>query len=162
MGKHHANRQQIDRMNAVRTDRVIAVQPEDERSISSELRRQRVWFTGVVVVSCVVLALVSADRVFAQSGTIAGDAPDAPPPLTAEDLARSINTDETRTVTSRRTTDGVVTEYRDGNRTYLIQVDPKTGLPYYAVDIDGDGTPETWRENAESDVTIGKWKVLGW
>lgn len=102
----------------------------------------------------------------AQNTTVT-DAPDAPPPLTAADLERSLNSDnpqQAASATNRapRTTDGVVTEYRDGNRTYLIQVNPQTGARYYVNDADGNGSPESYRDNAESDVNIGKWKITSW
>jgi len=109
-------------------------------------------------------ALILCASAFAQNTTLT-DAPDAPPPLTAKDLERAVNADAAQPQTTTRTrnaTDGVVTEYRDGNRTYLIQVNPKTGARYYMNDADGNGSPESYRDNAESDVNIGKWKITSW
>ena len=84
--------------------------------------------------------------------------------MTDEELAKAINEDTSAPANrpTRRVSEGVVTEYKDGSRTYLIQVDPNTGRPYYVVDIDGDGTPESYRENAEPDVNISKWKIINW
>lgn len=107
-------------------------------------------------------ASVFAPQVVAQVMAQALDQPDAPPPLTEADLARAINNDGPATARAPRATEGVVTEYRSRNRTYLIQVDPNTGSRYYVVDADGDGTPMEYRDNTESDPNISKWKIADW
>lgn len=125
---------------------------------SSNIDRTRLLATLTMLAA----ALMLCASAFAQNTTLS-DAPDAPPPLTAEDLQRAVNADAAQPATrTRTTTNGVVTEYRDGNRTYLIQVDPKTGARYYMNDADGNGSPESYRDNAESDVNIGKWKITSW
>ncbi len=95
-----------------------------------------------------------------------------PPPLTKEDLSRSINSptqsrpDEgdgsTGVDGSTAGTADVVTEYRIQQKLYLIEVKPKLGGNYYLQDSDGDGSLDEYRQNAERDANIGKWRLGSW
>jgi|GEM_PF-3197251 len=152
--------QSVKRNSAGRTRRQARVKAKAIDLRSGNLHRTRLLTTLTVLAA----ALMLCASAFAQNTTLT-DAPDAPPPLTAKDLERAVNADAAQPQSAARprtTTQGVVTEYRDGNRTYLIQVDPKTGARYYMNDADGNGSPESYRDNAESDINIGKWKITSW
>jgi len=102
----------------------------------------------------------------------AEDSLESPPPLTDEELSRSINTAPARsddsTATEQKSGDAspgaadVITEYRIQQKLYLIEVNPRLGGSYYMSDSDGDGSLEEYRQNTESDANIGKWRLGSW
>lgn len=97
---------------------------------------------------------------------------ETPPPLSTEELSRSINTpadSRSSDGEAARNSDGsspgtsdVVTEYRIQQKLYLIEVKPKFGGNYYMQDGDGDGSLDEYRQNAERDANIGKWRLGSW
>lgn len=60
-----------------------------------------------------------------------------------------------------RKKDTVIEEYRVNGRVRFIKITPRTGLPYYMVDTDGDGILET-RENDLDNPPINQWILLEW
>ena len=100
------------------------------------------------------------------------DALESPPPLSADDLSRRINDDsdqvepvvqpQTDQANADTSTDDVVTEYRVQERLYFIEVNPRLGGNYYLLDNDGDGSLDDYRQNAEADTNIGKWRIGSW
>ncbi|CAH1385640.1 DUF2782 domain-containing protein [Candidatus Nitrotoga sp. M5] len=60
------------------------------------------------------------------------------PKLPIDDRAQDVTLGQE--VTTIKTTEQTVEEYRVGGRLYMIKVIPKVGLPYYLVDDSGDGT----------------------
>ena len=57
---------------------------------------------------------------------------------------------------------GVVEEYRMNGALYMLKVTPKSGVPYYLVDADGDGELESRRNELDPDVMIPAWMILRW
>jgi len=95
---------------------------------------------------------------------------ESPPPLTTEDLKRSINapvdaasaTKEQGNDNTDGGTSSVITEYRVQQKLYLIEVKPRLGGNYFMKDNDGDGSLDEYRQNAEPDTNIGKWRLGSW
>lgn len=57
---------------------------------------------------------------------------------------------------------GVVEEYRLNGSLYMVKITPKSGVPYYLVDADGDGELESRRNELDPDVMIPSWMLLRW
>lgn len=55
-----------------------------------------------------------------------------------------------------------IEEYRAGGRLYMIKVTPKKGLPYYLMDVDGDGQLDTRRNDSDFDVVPPRWTIFEW
>lgn len=95
---------------------------------------------------------------------------ESPPPLTTEDLSRRVNApaDAASPATEENSSDSspgaadVVTEYRIQQKLYLIEVKPRLGGNYFLKDNDGDGSLDEYRQNAERDTNIGKWRLGSW
>jgi len=97
---------------------------------------------------------------------------ETPPPLSSEELGRSINTPSGSGLINGDSADNadgstqgtadVVTEFRIQQKLYLIEVKPKLGGNYYMQDNDGDGSLDEYRQNAERDANIGKWRLGSW
>lgn len=154
-------RNRIRRAAAQSRVKTIAIDPANDSKSNRIMHKVLLTLMFLAAATLIWGAIVT--NVHAQNAALT-DAPDAPPPLTAADLERSLNSDNSQATANKRstTTEGVVTEFRDGNRTYLIQVNPQTGARYYVNDADGNGSPESYRDNTESDVNIGKWKITSW
>lgn len=55
----------------------------------------------------------------------------------------------------------VVEEYRIGGLLYMVKITPDKGYPYYLIDMDGDGSLET-RRNELANPTIPQWILFRW
>ena len=64
-------------------------------------------------------------------------------------------------VTIRETRQGTVEEYRAGGRLYLVKITPRGGRPYYLLDTDGDGWPDTQR-NDPLGISVPQWLLFSW
>jgi hypothetical protein len=64
------------------------------------------------------------------------------------------------TIVQRR--DAVVHEYRVGGRLLAVKITPKGGVPYYLVDVDGDGDLETRRNDLSSEILVNSWVLFSW
>ena len=64
-------------------------------------------------------------------------------------------------VTIIQTDKGTIQEYSVAGKVYMIKVVPKKGLPYYLVDLDGDGELDV-RKNDITDISIPQWVLYSW
>ncbi len=58
-----------------------------------------------------------------------------------------------------------VEEYRTNGRLYMVRVTPDVGVPYYLVDVDGDGTLESrFHEDDDFDrvQAVPGWVIFSW
>ncbi len=62
----------------------------------------------------------------------------------------------------RREGEKIIEEYRLDGRTYMIRVVPPVGVPYYFVDVDGDGNFDVRRSDLDQGLPIHQWKLLEW
>ena len=58
--------------------------------------------------------------------------------------------------------DKTVEEYRVGGQLRYIKFIPKHGPPYYLVDRNGDGIPETYYSLSNGPPPINQWLLLKW
>ncbi len=54
-----------------------------------------------------------------------------------------------------------IEEYRVGGQLYMIKITPSKGLPYYLMDMDGDGSLETRRNDLENPPIV-QWRIFTW
>ncbi len=67
------------------------------------------------------------------------------------------------TVTIRDEEDRRIEEYRLNGRVYMIKITPKKGIPYYYIDVDGDGQLELDdNQQALNPVQPVQWKIKEW
>ena len=67
------------------------------------------------------------------------------------------------TVTIREEEDRRIEEYRLNGRIYMIKVTPKNGIPFYYIDMDGDGQLELdMDQQALNPVQPVHWKIKEW
>lgn len=74
------------------------------------------------------------------------------------DDSRNIPQPEVRIIRKKNT---VIEEYLVNGRVRFVKITPKSGMPYYMVDTDGDGILET-RENDLDNPPINQWILLEW
>lgn len=86
-----------------------------------------------------------------------GDVPVPPKVIDEEDLLEP-------TVQIRRDDDdNIIEEYRLEGRVYMVKVTPKTGVPYYYLDEDGDGQLEMREsDKAAHPIKPAMWKIKEW
>jgi len=58
--------------------------------------------------------------------------------------------------------DKTIEEYRVGGKIRYIKITPRHGKPYYLVDRDGDGIPETYYDPLKGPPPINQWLLLQW
>jgi hypothetical protein len=58
--------------------------------------------------------------------------------------------------------DKTVEEYRVGGKLRYVKITPKHGKPYYLVDRNGDGIPETYYDPLKGPPPINQWLLLKW
>ncbi|MEM7017232.1 MAG: DUF2782 domain-containing protein [Pseudomonadota bacterium] len=57
----------------------------------------------------------------------------------------------------------VIEEYRLNGRLYMVKVIPDSGVPYYFMDVDGDGHLEAHRSPDYRDpVGVQSWILFSW
>ena len=67
------------------------------------------------------------------------------------------------TVTIREEEDRRIEEYRLNGRIYMVKVTPKNGIPFYYLDMDGDGQLELdMDQQALNPVQPVHWKIKEW
>lgn len=87
-----------------------------------------------------------------------------PPALPSDDAhpsddSRNLPKPEVRIIHEK---DKTVEEYRVGGVLRYIKIIPRHGKPYYLVDKDGDGIPETYYGPFSGPPPINQWLLLKW
>jgi hypothetical protein len=57
---------------------------------------------------------------------------------------------------------GRVKEYRVNGQLYMIEIIPTKGVPYYLIDMNGDGLFESRRNQLEPNLAVPRWPILRW
>ena len=122
------------------------------------MRRSICLITALLIAMLAAISTGSAQ----QQDTAPGDAASPPPipPLPAkvqdeqfEPIVRIITSEE----------DEVIEEYSSNGRVYMVKVTPAHGVPYFYMDLDGDGQRELQDpDNSFSPVKPVVWKVKEW
>lgn len=96
------------------------------------------------------------------SGQTPATEPDAPPPPPLP--PKKVPSDQiVPTVTIRTDEKGaLVEEYRINGALYMMRVTPKKGVPYYLLDMDGDGNLETSQIPGDTGPQPVYWKLFEW
>jgi len=115
-------------------------------------------FGAALVAFSAAISMAQETTGQAGSDTPAAD-PAAPPPLPPkvkdEDIEPQIR------ITTED--DKVIEEYSYNGRVYLVKVTPDHGVPFYYMDVDGDGQLELQKnDNALNPVQPILWKVKQW
>ncbi len=55
-----------------------------------------------------------------------------------------------------------IEEYRINGQLYMIKVTPRTGIPYYLVDSDGDGNFDVRSNELDPELLVPQWTILRW
>ncbi len=122
------------------------------------MRRSTYVITALLSAMLVAMSAGSAQ----QQDTTPGDAA-LPPPIPP--LPVKVQ-DEQFIPTVRITTseeDEVIEEYSSNGRVYMVKVTPAHGVPYFYMDLDGDGQLELQDpDNSFSPVKPVVWKVKEW
>lgn len=112
-----------------------------------------------VYAACALFALVGATTAAAQdagddNGFLSAPAPDAPAPITSDELIEP-------EVTITETDTEVIYEYRVNGRVYMVKVQPVIGPPYYMLDIDGDGMLDV-QDQEPAGLSVPQWLLFSW
>lgn len=65
-------------------------------------------------------------------------------------------------VTIRRRPGTTIQEYRINGRLYMVRIIPTRGVPYYLLDVDGDGNLETRYNDLDPRIMIPGWVLFSW
>jgi len=85
--------------------------------------------------------------------------PDLPSDAQSSDDSRNLPKPD---VTIIHEKDRTVEEYRVGGVLRYVKITPKHGKPYYLVDRNGDGIPETYYDPLKGPPPINQWLLLKW
>jgi len=85
--------------------------------------------------------------------------PSLPSDAQASDDSRNLPKPEVRIIHEK---DKTVEEYRVGGQLRYVKITPKHGRPYYLVDRNGDGIPETYYDPLKGPPPINQWLLLKW
>jgi len=85
--------------------------------------------------------------------------PDLPSDAQASDDSRNLPKPDVRIIHEK---DKTVEEYRVGGVLRYVKITPKHGKPYYLVDRNGDGIPETYYDPLKGPPPINQWLLLKW
>ncbi len=55
-----------------------------------------------------------------------------------------------------------IEEFRRSGQLWMVKVTPAVGAPYYMVDSDGDGRPDTRRDIVGDGVVPTMWNLFSW
>jgi len=85
--------------------------------------------------------------------------PDLPSDAQPSDDSRNLPKPEVRIIHEK---DRTVEEYRVGGVLRYVKITPKHGKPYYLVDRNGDGIPDTYYDPMKGPPPINQWLLLKW
>lgn len=85
--------------------------------------------------------------------------PDLPSDAQASDDSRNLPKPDVRIIHEK---DKTIEEYRVDGKLRYIKITPKHGKPYFLVDRDGDGIPETYYDPLKGPPPINQWLLLRW
>lgn len=54
-----------------------------------------------------------------------------------------------------------IEQYSVNGQVYMVKIVPRTGPPYYLLDLDGDGMLDVRRDNP-ADISIPQWVLFSW
>ena len=54
-----------------------------------------------------------------------------------------------------------VEQYSVNGHVYMVKIVPRTGPPYYLLDLDGDGVLDV-RRDSPTDISIPQWVLFSW
>lgn len=80
--------------------------------------------------------------------------PPIPPKITSEEVEPTVRISERE---GER-----VEEYSRNGRVYMVKITPEKGLPYYYMDVDGDGELEIQSSDGKGGVRPVYWKIKEW
>ena len=55
-----------------------------------------------------------------------------------------------------------IEEYRINGQLYMIKITPHKGVPYFLVDVDGDGDFDLRSNELDEDLLVPRWTILRW
>jgi hypothetical protein len=55
-----------------------------------------------------------------------------------------------------------IEQYSTNGQVYMVKITPKSGPPYYLIDMDGDGRLETRQRGTDADVVVPQWVIFSW
>ena len=61
-----------------------------------------------------------------------------------------------------REKDAVISEYRMNGQLYMVRIEPSIGLPYYLLDMDGDGQLESRYNQIDPAMVVPSWMIYRW
>ena len=85
--------------------------------------------------------------------------PDLPSDAQPSDDSRNLPQPEVNIIHEK---DKTIEEYRVGGKIRYVKITPKHGKPYYLVDRNGDGIPETYYDPLKGPPPINQWLLLKW
>ncbi len=120
--------------------------------------RSNLFITGLVIAMLVAMSAVNAQEQDVPPGDAVAPPPIPPLPTKIQDeqfepMVRIITSEE----------DELIEEYSSNGRVYMVKVTPAHGVPYYYMDLDGDGQLELQdSDNSFSPVKPVVWRVKEW
>ncbi|MBI1423822.1 MAG: DUF2782 domain-containing protein [Gammaproteobacteria bacterium] len=85
--------------------------------------------------------------------------PSLPSDAQESDDSRNLPKPEVRIIHEK---DKTIEEYRVGGMVRYVKITPKHGKPYYLVDRNGDGIPDTYYDPMKGPPPINQWLLLKW
>lgn len=58
--------------------------------------------------------------------------------------------------------DAQIHEYRLNGQLYMVKIEPAIGVPYYIVDMDGDGELESRYNQIDPGLVVPMWMIYRW
>ncbi|MGD2137748.1 MAG: DUF2782 domain-containing protein [Gammaproteobacteria bacterium] len=105
-----------------------------------------------------VIGLVCTFPVMAEEPPVVEPLPDEAPPLPSG-LEDEQLEPEVRIIKEQ---DSTIREYRMNGQLYMVKIEPARGIPYYLIDMDGDGLLESRRNQISPEMVVPSWMIYRW